>query len=687
MQKYKEFYSKYIKQYEIKGKEIVCICPFHNDNKTPSLHIDLMKGGFHCFGCEAHGNAREFLKKLEEINTCINFVPEEYSDIKISTMFDNTLYTGKPRGEEIGKIKNRIETQLAIQEYTLEDFINNFAKGMTIIPAGIKGNAELNWKSQQVFLLDFDNKDLDNYKSVEEVLEYSKQIGLVPTCIYNTFSSTEEVNKFRLVYVFKEPITDLKVAEKIIRELFDKFKQFKPDNSKRNLADMFFGGKSIAYSSNIIYTAEVKKNIDITKEDFYNLPNEKMDHLEIAEMLLKENHIILCNEDIYIYNNGVYTNSLQIVKQKINEIYRKANKRIRDEVIEFLKIELENKSIDINKNYINFKNGLYSIKDKKLIPHSANIFTTNQLPLNYNNCLKINADIEKFLNDITCNKLSRKETILQIIGYSMTTSVDFQKAFIFYGETAANGKSTLLEIINRVIGIDNICHVSIHNMQGKFYTNELQNSLLNSVAELSSLTVQNTEVLKEVITGDRISTEKKNKDRKKTKVYAKNIFTTNILPKILNAGNDFYRRFNILLFEAQFTEEEKSNFNIENLITTEALEYLAVISVEAYLRLLKGRKFANEEESNMLLGVYELENNSALEFLNDTDIMLDITDNRTKRIYKPFLFTEYQKWCKKYKKDEVGRNTFHKQVEQSSLFKKHSKGHNDYLEYLGEDEF
>lgn len=686
MQKYKNFYTKYINQYEIKGNEMVCICPFHEE-KTASLHIDLVKGGFHCFGCEAHGNAREFLKRLEDINTSINFMAEEQPNIKISTMFDNTLYAEKPKGEEIGKIKNRIEKELQVQEYTLKDFISNFANGMTIIPAGIKSNAKTNWKSQQVFLLDFDNKDLDNYKSVEEVLEYSKQIGLVPTCIYNTFSSTEEVNKFRLVYVFKEPITDLKLAEKIITELFDKFKQFKPDNSKRNLADMFFGGKSIAFSSNIVYTAQVKQNIDISKEDFYNLPNEKMDHLEIAETLLKENHIILCNEDIYIYNNGVYTNSLQIVKQKINEIYRKANKRLRDEVIEYLKIELENKSIDINKNYINFKNGLYSIKDKKLIPHSANIFTINQLPINYNKSVKINADIEKFLNTITCNKLFRKETILQIIGYSMTASVDFQKAFIFYGETAANGKSTLLEVINRLIGIDNICHVSIHNMQGKFYTNELQNSLLNSVAELSSLTVQNTEVLKEVITGDRISTEKKNKDRKKTKVYAKNIFTTNVLPKILNAGNDFYRRFNILLFEAQFTEEEKANFNIENLLTTEALEYLAVIAVEAYLRLLKENKFANEQESNMLLGVYELENNSVLEFLNDTDIMLEITDNGKSCIYKPLLFTEYQKWCTKYKKDAVGRNTFYKQVEKSKLFKTHTSGHNVHFEYLGEDEF
>ena len=684
MYKYETFYTKFIKNYKINGKDMICICPFHNDNETPSLHIDLIKGGFHCFGCEAHGNAREFLKKLEEINTNINFIAQEQTNIKITTMFDNTLYAEKPKGEEIGKIKNRIETQLAIQEYTLENFISNFAKGITIIPAGIKGNAEANWKEQQVFLLDFDNKDLQKYASVNLILEYCKQINLIPTCIYHTFSSTEKLNKFRLVYVFKHPITDYKLAQKIIAELFDKFKQFNPDTSKRNLADMFFGGKSIAFNSKIVYTAEVQKNINISNEDFYNLPAEKLDHTEIAEILMTENNIKLFNEDIYIYNNGVYNNSQKILEQKILEIYKKAPKRTREEVISYLKIKLENKYKEVDKNYINFLNGLYDIKNNKLISHTADIFTINQLPICYRQHAPKHEKMEKFLNNISCFR-HRKEAILQIIGYCMTNSIEFQKAFIFYGQTAENGKSTLLEIICKLIGIENVCHVSIHSLQDKFYASELKNKLLNAVPELSNIALRTAEIFKAVITGDRISTEKKFRDREEAKTYAKHVFTTNEIPKIAHADNGFYRRLNILLFEAIFTEEEKAKFNIEEILTKEALEYLALISLQAYQRLLKIRKFANEEESNKVLRIYKLENNSALAFFADTKNITRLKKQYNNLIPLSILNEEYKRWCKRNGYVILGRNTFYAEIDTMEEVKRIKKDNTDYLLFLEED--
>ena len=106
--KYKSFYTKYITKYEIHGKDMVCICPFH-DEKTASMHIDLIKGGFHCFGCDAHGNAREFVEMLKEKSTTVKFTGFQQPDTIINTMFDNVMYAEKPHGIEIGSIKNRID--------------------------------------------------------------------------------------------------------------------------------------------------------------------------------------------------------------------------------------------------------------------------------------------------------------------------------------------------------------------------------------------------------------------------------------------------------------------------------------------------------------------------------------------------------------------------------------------------
>ena len=42
------------------GREFKACCPFHNE-KTPSFYVNDEKGFYHCFGCEAHGDAIRWL--------------------------------------------------------------------------------------------------------------------------------------------------------------------------------------------------------------------------------------------------------------------------------------------------------------------------------------------------------------------------------------------------------------------------------------------------------------------------------------------------------------------------------------------------------------------------------------------------------------------------------------------------
>lgn len=49
------------------GREYQACCPFHNE-KTPSFTVNDEKGFFHCFGCGAHGDAIEFVRKYERLS-------------------------------------------------------------------------------------------------------------------------------------------------------------------------------------------------------------------------------------------------------------------------------------------------------------------------------------------------------------------------------------------------------------------------------------------------------------------------------------------------------------------------------------------------------------------------------------------------------------------------------------------
>src|SRR3546814_11405313 len=42
------------------GREFKACCPFHSE-KTPSFYVNDAKGFYHCFGCQAHGDAISWL--------------------------------------------------------------------------------------------------------------------------------------------------------------------------------------------------------------------------------------------------------------------------------------------------------------------------------------------------------------------------------------------------------------------------------------------------------------------------------------------------------------------------------------------------------------------------------------------------------------------------------------------------
>lgn len=195
--------------------------------------------------------------------------------IEIICMFDEKKYTNKPQSIEIGLIKNRIENNKFFVYKTLNEFIEEIKKGKTCIPAGIRGEADKNFKKIQVFMVDLDNKidgknvsaEDNEHITLEKVKEVCKKQNLVPTFIYTTFSHSKEQNRFRLVYIFEEAITDYKMAKAIPEMLLKTLRDLHPDISKKNLSDLFFAGKEIVDKSNTYYTIEKDNSKEENKEE------------------------------------------------------------------------------------------------------------------------------------------------------------------------------------------------------------------------------------------------------------------------------------------------------------------------------------------------------------------------------------------------------------------------------------
>jgi len=47
--------------------DYTCICPFHDDNETPSMRIYVQTNTFHCFGCQAGASVFEFVMRMDNV--------------------------------------------------------------------------------------------------------------------------------------------------------------------------------------------------------------------------------------------------------------------------------------------------------------------------------------------------------------------------------------------------------------------------------------------------------------------------------------------------------------------------------------------------------------------------------------------------------------------------------------------
>lgn len=292
--------EKYIRDLggDFSGDIISFVCKLKDVKPYEAVHI--IAEDFDAAGIGDYVGENEFrvltdTKKVEKI------VLEKGEPAKeIFTMLDTEAYKKKPTKEEIGKIKNRISS-LKISPYKLSTLTKEIPAGHTCIPAGIEKDADKNWKQQQVFMVDIDNtikvgKRVEKisagdsrHVTLEKIIDYCDQNDLRPTFIYQTLSYTDDCNKFRLVYVMQEPVTDIEVAKGIYLYLLEKLHPLNIDEAPTQLESLFFGGKVLCECSEIYYKP-VKKEVEVQKtryeivQDFgeYNEPIKMLENFGLG---------------------------------------------------------------------------------------------------------------------------------------------------------------------------------------------------------------------------------------------------------------------------------------------------------------------------------------------------------------------------------------------------------------------
>lgn len=399
-----------------------------------------------------------------------------------------------------------------------------------------------------------------------------------------------------------------------------------------------------------------------SEEVFYGGKNGTTFYFDkFAKFIKDKHHIIKMYNALYIYDDGVYLNNDASIEYAMIKHIPRLRAAQRKEVNAYLKIINQHNEKETDADYISFRNGVLNIKTGELHPHDPKFIITNKIPWDYNpNAYDEVTD--KTLNKMAVNDKQIRSLMEEMIGYTFYRRNELGKAFILTGEKN-NGKSTFLDMVNNVLGEDNISALDLKELGERFKTAELNGKLANIGDDIDSDYIRNTGVFKKLVTGERMNVERKNEDPFDFKNHSKLLFSANSIPR-LGSGKDsgaIMRRLVIIPFNAKFdkSEPDYDPYIIDKLTTQQATEYLIHLGIEALKRILANTEFTHsskvdeeiedyEKSTNPLIGFIEIYEEDGIDFIGQ---------------YVDDVYKRYTEYCIRDGYNALAKNEFSKRMQ------------------------
>ena len=378
----------------------------------------------------------------------------------------------------------------------------------------------------------------------------------------------------------------------------------------------------------------------------------------VFEHIKKREHIFVLGGVPYIYRGGIYRpdRSGACLKTMIRELiyprFIKSTtiKRIYDLFIADAELQAEPGGMNqYPEEWICFLNGFYDPIGRRMIPHDPKYKAVNQIPHEYDPDKHVDGEhIKSWLSFIAPERDDR-EMLLQFAGYSMTRDVRQQKFLILLGE-GGSGKSTVIKLIEAVIGEENLSNVSLAQLGQRFASYGLMGKLLNTCADLELTALEDTSTLKKLLGEDRLSAEAKGKDAVSFKSYAKLVFSTNELPIVkAERTNGFYRR--LLILEMNRIPDGKRADFFEEL--TGELDFFIHEAVGALERMYQAGTITESSGSIEAVKRLRKDSDTVEAWIDD-----ECTKEHGARTDRGSLFTSYESYCSRSDRTALSRNNF-----------------------------
>ena len=350
----------------------------------------------------------------------------------------------------------------------------------------------------------------------------------------------------------------------------------------------------------------------------------KLQYEKLATYLIREHNVVKINDNLHVYKQGYYTSETDEIERIMLQYIVNSTRTPRLEVMRYLELKSEEVRME-TPTLISLNNGVLNLETKQLLEFSSDYKIKNKVPINYNPTA-YSEIMDKTLNKISCDDKQLRMLIEEMIGYILFRRNELGKCFILTG-SGANGKSTLLDVIKRLIGKENISSVALNELNDRFRTFQLEGKLANIGDDISNGYIDDNSTFKKLVTGETVNVERKGKDPFDFENYSKLIFSCNEIPRINDLSDGLKRRIIFIPFNAKFSKSDPDYdpFIVDKLLSSESLEYLLKISLAGLERILYNRSFTTPKSVEDTWDDYERKNNPVIGYLDEGKIENELT--------------------------------------------------------------
>lgn len=312
-----------------------------------------------------------------------------------------------------------------------------------------------------------------------------------------------------------------------------------------------------------------------------------------------------------------------------------------------------------NCTLINLSNGTLEIsQDKtKLRMFDQKDFLTYQLPFSYNPTAK--APIFMNYLSMVLPETELQQILAEYIGYLFipNNKLKLEKTILLYGG-GANGKSVFFDIINALLGRQNVSTYSLAKLtdQNGYYRAMIGNKLVNYASEINKKL--DPAFFKQLVSGEPIEARLPYGQPFILENYAKLIFNANELPRDVEHSNAYFRRFLIIPFNVTIPENHQDR-NLAQKIIQEELPGVLNWVLKGLKRLTVNNSFTYSSIVHNQVEQYKNEADTSYLFLEEYSYFPDNDNTFTLKQ----LYDEYKTFCRENNYMAYSNRTFRKHLE------------------------